>query len=59
MNEEVTPSPPTKRETRERTQEYEPKKITKWTPDEDAKMLELVKEFGTRHVKSLFMDYHS
>lgn len=38
-----------RRETKERTQEYEPKKIKKWTPDEDAKMLELVKEFGTRH----------
>ena len=40
-----------RRETKERTQEYEPKKIKKWTPDEDAKMLDLVKEFGTRHVR--------
>ena len=50
MNTEVEISIIPRRKTRERTQESEPKKIKKWTPDEDAKMLELVKEFGTRHV---------
>lgn len=48
MNVESMPSLP-RRETRERTQEFEPKKIKKWTPDEDAAMLELVKQYGTRH----------
>ena len=52
MNVESMPSLP-RRETRERTQEFEPKKIKKWTPDEDAAMLELVKQYGTRHVRSV------